>query len=274
MSLDEFDDVAQAAYKAELSSITGVSPGLIDLTVTAASVHVVATFLGLDTVAADIAVASLSTAINRSQGGGSFGGFPTTSEMPITVSTALDIRPAPSPPPPSPLPPPPPQPLPPPPERPLGTPAPRPPPPWVAEATPAAKAAHFAAKTAVVAAAARASVSSFAEADEVTQNETVSSVARTYETLHQDVANGASLAELLDLQLDACVGGAPTVDNLNWSFHGAVSHSDQHLPCTNAPTKRSPCSHVTELGCLLLTMRSSSFDSHDHQNLMLTYLLT
>ena len=241
MSLDEFDDVAQAAYKVELSSISGVSPDLIELTVTAASVRVVATFRGLDTVAADIAVTSLSTAITSVPSVGSFGGFPTTSDMP-TVSKALDIRPAPSPPPPFPLPPPPPQPLPPPPERPLGTPAPWPPPPWVAEATPAAKAAHFEAKTAAVATAARASVSSFGEADEETQNETVSSVAGTYETLDQDVANGASLAELLDLQLDACVGGAPTVDNLNWSFHGAVSHEDQ-LTCTHAPTKRSPFSH-------------------------------
>ena len=222
MSLDEFGAAAQAAYKAELSSISGVDADWIELTVTAASVYVVATFRGLDTVAADAVVTSLSTAITSAATVGSFVGFPTTSDMP-TVSTALDVRPAPSPPPPSPLPPPPPQPLPPPPERPLGTPAPRPPPPWAAEATPATKAAHYATKTAAVAVAARTSVSSFAEADEQTQNETVSSVGVTYMTLHQDVANGASLAELLDLKLDACVGGAPTVDDLNWSFHGAVS---------------------------------------------------
>ena len=111
----------------------------------------------------------------------------------------------------------------------------------MAEATPEAKAAHFAAKTAVVAAAARTSVSSFAEADEETQNETVSSVAGTYETLHQDVANGVSFAELLDLKLDACVGGAPTVDDLNWSFQGAVSYADQ-LPCTHAHVHA--CTHA------------------------------
>ena len=63
VSLDEFDAVAQAAYKAELSSISGVSPNLIELTITAASVHVMATFRGLDTVEADSAVQRLTHAL-------------------------------------------------------------------------------------------------------------------------------------------------------------------------------------------------------------------
>ena len=63
---------------------------------------------------------------------------------------------------------------------------PAPPPPWVAEATPEAKEAHFAAKKEAVADAARSSVSSFAEADPVEQNATVGETLATFQTLGAD----------------------------------------------------------------------------------------
>ena len=63
---------------------------------------------------------------------------------------------------------------------------PAPPPPWVAEATPEAKEAHFAAKKEAVADEARNSVASFAEADPVTQNETIGNTLTAYKTLDAD----------------------------------------------------------------------------------------
>ena len=239
MALDEFDAEAQANYKAELSRVSGVSQDRIELTVTGASVNVVATFLRLQPITADNVGITLATAITGSVASGVFGGFP-TSDTP-TLNTALEVLLAPSPPPPSPPPPPPPQPEPPPPEQPFGTPAPGPPPPYVAEASPTAKAAHFEAKKAAVAAAAKAAVSSFADADPETQNTTVRLVGGTYDTLHKDVENSASLAGLLDLKLDACVGGAPSVDDLNWSFHGAVSFIDQALHASTQPRDTPLC---------------------------------
>jgi len=90
------------------------------------------------------------------------------------------------------------------------------------KARPEAKAAYFAAKRAAVAEQARTAVSSFAEADEATQNETVSEVSVTYQMLVDDVTNTAALGDFLSEQLSACVGEPSTPDALNWHFPGAV----------------------------------------------------
>ena len=120
-----------------------------------------------------------------------------------------------------------------------------PPPPYAADASPEAKAAHFAAKKEAVATQARAAVSSFADADEETQSATVSDVSTTYTTLDADVENSGSLASLFDAQLgrgkgakqlrrrlqdaaqpnidvSACIGGAPSLEDLKWTDNGAA----------------------------------------------------
>ena len=121
-----------------------------------------------------------------------------------------------------------------------------PPPPYVADASPEAKAAHFAAKKEAVATQARAAVSSFADADEETQSATVNDVSTTYTTLDADVENSVSLGSLFDAQLgrsngvkrlrrrrlqdaaqpnidvSACIGGAPSLEDLKWTDNGAA----------------------------------------------------
>ena len=164
----------------------------ISLWVAGASLTVTATFAGLANAARESAVTSLSDAISSSSSSGSFAGLSVVGLL--TVETSLVVVMAPSPPPPSPEtppPPPPPMPNPPPPSIPVGAPLPAPPPPWVAEATPEAKEAHFAAKKEAVADAAKAAVASFAEADEATQNATIGDTLVTYETLGAD--SGSSI---------------------------------------------------------------------------------
>ena len=125
----------------------------------------------------------------------------------------------------------------------------------MADAAPEAKAAHFAAARETVATQATAAVGSFAEADEATQNATVGDVLVTYNTLDADVDNSASLGNLFDAMLgrgtqgrrrrlsgfwgrqlqgeastglpadidvSACVGGSPNLEDLNWTGNGAV----------------------------------------------------
>jgi len=171
---------------------------------------------------------------------------------------------------------------------------PSPPPPYVAAASPEAKAAHFAAKKSAVTFQARTVVGSFADADEETRNSTVADVLLTYETLDADTGNSINLGAFFDAQLgrasgsrrqrrsrqrrllpdqapdlpnmdvtkaiarpleaavrrvdadryqitrdrttrrlqdaedqpdvdvSACVGGAPNIDELNWTFNGAA----------------------------------------------------
>ena len=125
----------------------------------------------------------------------------------------------------------------------------------MADATPETKEAHFAAAKAAVAAEATASVGSFAEADEETQNATVGDVLGTYNTLDADVENSAALGDMFDallgrgtqgrrrrlsgiwgrrledevptdtpadIDVSACVGGSPSLEDLNWTRNGAV----------------------------------------------------
>jgi hypothetical protein len=116
----------------------------------------------------------------------------------------------------------------------------------VADADPETKAAHFEAKINAVADQAFQMVSSFADADEVTQQATITSVLVTYDTLANDTGNSAALSAFLnsktgrvssagqrrrrrlqdeaqsDVDAGACVGGAPSLDDLRWSFNGAT----------------------------------------------------
>ena len=127
----------------------------------------------------------------------------------------------------------------------------------MADAAPETKAAHFAAARTAVAAQATAAVGSFLEADEETQNATVGDVLVTYNTLDADVDNSVSLGSLYDAMLgrgtrgrrrrlgsiwgrrlqdeatadvdvSACVGGSPDLEDLNWSGNGAVSIQGSH----------------------------------------------
>ena len=90
---------------------------------------------------------------------------------------------------------------------------PAPPPPWVAEATPEAKEAHFAAKKEAVADEARNSVASFAEADPATQKETVGNTLIMYETLDAD--SGSSVETKViesEITLDVACGDNVDID--------------------------------------------------------------
>ena len=118
----------------------------------------------------------------------------------------------------------------------------------MADAAPEVKEAHFAAAREAVATQAAAAVGSFAEADEESQNATVGDVLDTYNTLDADVENSALLGNMFhallgrgtegrrrrrlqgeartdtpaDIDVSACVGGSPSLEDLNWTLNGAV----------------------------------------------------
>lgn len=243
MAYEAFDASAQAAYKSALASTTGVLATDISLVWTQAgaeparrelhtstrrraqtssSIVVVATLPELEPPVAADAANEIAKQISAAASTGTFMTFAAAPATLPAMRVVTTIIPAPAPPPPPGPPPPDLSPSPPPPvSPPLDMPAPNPPPPW-GEASKEAKAAFFNAKKEAAATKARASVTAFPKADEKTQNGTVGDVAMTYRTLDGDAVNGANMSLFYKKRVDACVGGTPALDQLNWSFNGAV----------------------------------------------------